>query len=130
MPSRVGRQHGHREGHLCHHHWHDYHAEWHINEAKGFFAEMASKYDSYPHILWETYNESLHCQCRGLESSNLTTTLVSDAVAKECLAGFDLLDEDGNGTINMYEWKSLDWYSDSYESSTRRSSRVAAFDAS
>jgi len=37
--------------------WHDHKAEEHVNEAKLFFSEMASKYGSYPNTLFETYNE-------------------------------------------------------------------------
>jgi len=46
--------------------WHDHHAEWHINEAKGFFTEMASKYGNYPHVLFETYNEPLAVSWSGV----------------------------------------------------------------
>jgi len=46
--------------------WHDHHAEWHINEAKGFFDEMARKYGSYPNVLFETYNEPLAVSWSGV----------------------------------------------------------------
>merc|ERR1719410_1381219 len=46
--------------------WHDHHAEWHINEAKAFFTEMAQKYGSYPHVLFETYNEPLAVSWSGV----------------------------------------------------------------
>merc|ERR1719205_51092 len=46
--------------------WHDHHAEWHINEARGFFDEMARKYGDYPNLLWETYNEPLSVSWSGV----------------------------------------------------------------
>jgi len=46
--------------------WHDHHAESHINEAKGFFDEMARKYGDYPNLLWETYNEPLSVSWSGV----------------------------------------------------------------
>merc|ERR1719429_126579 len=46
--------------------WHDHHAENHVNEAKGFFTEMASKYGNYPHVLFETYNEPLAVSWSGV----------------------------------------------------------------
>merc|ERR1719384_154635 len=46
--------------------WHDHHAENHINEAKAFFTEMAQKYGSYPHVLFETYNEPLGVSWSGV----------------------------------------------------------------
>merc|ERR1740129_2495470 len=46
--------------------WHDHHAEDHLNEAKGFFDEMASKYGSYPNVLFETYNEPLDVSWSGV----------------------------------------------------------------
>jgi endoglucanase len=39
--------------------WHDHQAEMHINLAKGFFNEMASKYGRVENVIWETYNEPL-----------------------------------------------------------------------
>merc|ERR1719254_75024 len=46
--------------------WHDHHAEWHVNEARGFFTEMASKYGGYPNVLFETYNEPLAVSWSGV----------------------------------------------------------------
>jgi len=46
--------------------WHDHHAENHVNEAKAFFTEMAQKYGSYPHVLFETYNEPLAVSWSGV----------------------------------------------------------------
>merc|ERR1719384_1629713 len=46
--------------------WHDHHAENHVNQAKGFFDEMARKYGSYPHVLFETYNEPLGVSWSGV----------------------------------------------------------------
>merc|ERR1719464_1795751 len=45
--------------------WHDHHGEQHTNQAKGFFSEMASKYGSYPHVMYETYNEPLQVSWSG-----------------------------------------------------------------
>jgi len=39
--------------------WHDHSAEQHVNEAKAFFSEMASKYGGHPNTLFETYNEPI-----------------------------------------------------------------------
>jgi len=39
--------------------WHDHHAEDHVNQAKGFFNEMAGRYANYPNVMYETYNEPL-----------------------------------------------------------------------
>merc|ERR1740129_1411816 len=46
--------------------WHDHHAEGHVNSAKSFFDEMASKYGSYPNVLFETYNEPLDVSWSGV----------------------------------------------------------------
>jgi len=46
--------------------WHDHHAERHVNEARGFFDEMARKYGSYPNVLFETYNEPLAVSWSGV----------------------------------------------------------------
>lgn len=39
--------------------WHDHKAENHLEEAKTFFSEIAEKYQNYPNIIYETYNEPL-----------------------------------------------------------------------
>lgn len=39
--------------------WHDHNAENHLEEAKTFFSEIAEKYQNYPNIIYETYNEPL-----------------------------------------------------------------------
>jgi len=39
--------------------WHDHHAEDHVNEAVEFFGAVSSKYDDYPNIIYEIYNEPL-----------------------------------------------------------------------
>jgi len=46
--------------------WHDHWAEHNVEPAKGFFREMGQKYGSYPHILWETYNEPLSVSWSGV----------------------------------------------------------------
>merc|ERR1719270_3101567 len=46
--------------------WHDHHAEWHVNEARSFFDEMARKYGGYPNVLFETYNEPLAVSWSGV----------------------------------------------------------------
>merc|ERR1719384_250505 len=46
--------------------WHDHHAENHVNQAKGFFDEMARKYGGYPNVLFETYNEPLGVSWSGV----------------------------------------------------------------
>merc|ERR1719429_375135 len=46
--------------------WHDHHAENHVNEAKAFFDEMARKYGSYDHVIFETYNEPLAVSWSGV----------------------------------------------------------------
>jgi len=39
--------------------WHSHHAEDYKTEAKAFFQYMAKKYNSYPNIIYEIYNEPL-----------------------------------------------------------------------
>nr|UNG40273.1 glycoside hydrolase family 5 subfamily 2 [Acanthocinus aedilis] len=39
--------------------WHDWHGEDHLEEAKGFFEYISSKYGGYPNLIYETYNEPL-----------------------------------------------------------------------
>ncbi len=40
--------------------WHSHHAEEHLEEAKGFFTEVAKKYGHQPNIIYELYNEPLN----------------------------------------------------------------------
>ena len=45
----------------------DHHAEWRCgSEAKQLLTEMASKYDKYPHVLFETDRESLAASWTGV----------------------------------------------------------------
>ena len=37
--------------------WHDHNAEKHLTEAKGFFADMAKKYNGVPNVIYEIWNE-------------------------------------------------------------------------
>lgn len=37
--------------------WHSHNAESEVNEAKVFFAEMATEYKDVPNLIWEIYNE-------------------------------------------------------------------------
>ncbi|XP_018565006.1 uncharacterized protein LOC108906273 [Anoplophora glabripennis] len=39
--------------------WHDWHAEQHLEQAKGFFEQISKKYGGYPNLIYETYNEPL-----------------------------------------------------------------------
>nr|AHI15746.1 glycoside hydrolase family 5 subfamily 2 [Apriona japonica] len=39
--------------------WHDWHAEEHLEQAKGFFEQISKKYGGYPNLIYETYNEPL-----------------------------------------------------------------------
>jgi len=39
--------------------WHDHTAEDHVDQARGFFDEMASRYGNSPNVMYETYNEPL-----------------------------------------------------------------------
>merc|ERR1740139_507296 len=39
--------------------WHDHTAEDHVDQARGFFNEMASRYANVPNVMYETYNEPL-----------------------------------------------------------------------
>ncbi|MGB8705647.1 MAG: glycoside hydrolase family 5 protein, partial [Gillisia sp.] len=40
--------------------WHDHHAQNHLQEAKGFFSEIAKKYGNVPNIIYEPFNEPLN----------------------------------------------------------------------
>ena len=40
--------------------WHDHHAEWHSEQAKHFFNEIAKSYGHMPNVLFETFNEPTH----------------------------------------------------------------------
>jgi len=46
--------------------WHDHSAEQHVGEARSFFGEMASKYGSYPNVLYETFNEPIYQSWAGV----------------------------------------------------------------
>jgi endoglucanase len=37
--------------------WHDHHAHLHTSQSVAFFEEMAAKYGTYPHVIYEIYNE-------------------------------------------------------------------------
>lgn len=39
--------------------WHDHHAERHLDQAKDFFAEVATTYRDVPNVLYEIYNEPM-----------------------------------------------------------------------
>jgi len=46
--------------------WHAHYAENSIPQARSFFDEMSRKYGTYPHVLWETYNEPIEQDWAGV----------------------------------------------------------------
>jgi len=77
--------------------WHDHHAEQHVEQAKGFFSEMARKYGGYPNVLFELYNEPVHQSwsgtikpyhevCPSIPAPNSGSTLTRNTLASSSSA--------------------------------------------
>jgi endoglucanase len=46
--------------------WHDHNAQYHTSQAVAFFKEMASKYGTYPNVMYEIFNEPLQVSWSGV----------------------------------------------------------------
>lgn len=74
--------------------WHSHHAEDHLEEAKTFFAEMATLYGHYDHVLYEIYNEPL----------DVSWSNDIKPYAEEVIATIRAIDPDNMIIVGTPEW--------------------------